>query len=635
MLYPEHLLDEIRHRTDIVDLISESVTLKRSGKGYLGLCPFHPDKKPSMNVNPELGIFKCFSCGKGGNVFHYAMSKLGLTFPEAIQMLANRAGIPLPEDEIKDPEAQQRFARRESAYKVMEEAESYFRKQLKSSSGQSTYSYFLKRGFDDEIQELFGLGFSPDSWTQTLEHLSKAGFSEQAMEDAGLILRREKDNSAYDRFRGRAMFPIHDHLGKVIGFGARRMQEDDNQPKYINSPQSLIYDKSRVLYGLAQAKSSIRSIGHALLTEGYADTISLVQAGFSNTVASSGTALTHEQLQLLSRYTKKIFIVYDGDSAGEQAALRGLELAIEQGFDVRLIALPDGEDPDSFVRNRGPEAFRRSIEQALTIIQFSIESFRKQGLLDSPAEKAKCIRSLIETVAKIPDVLQHDFYIQNIADSLHLSHGQLSHVYDELRKVRQPNNNFNRNAKSLQRITKDIDSSGNQTEAQPLQQSRVLPEEKEILHLALTHEPSLKTLCVKLNITKQAFLTEMAAKLYEEIILAFVNHGSRPPYVVLSERNDLDEDVRELLMEILFGKIVLSANWSNFKVRIPENVEERLLIESLASLRLKHLELELQELQRRLQMQVSQEEETQILSKIKVLIKERHDIPQKFHTSKL
>ncbi|MGA1435701.1 MAG: DNA primase, partial [Candidatus Kapaibacteriota bacterium] len=232
-------MDEIRHRTDIVEIVSESVQLKRSGKGYLGLCPFHPDKKPSMNVNPELGIFKCFSCGKGGNVFHFVMSKQGLSFPEAIRMLADRAGIPLPEDEIKDPEAQLRFSRKESAYKVMEIAASYYRNQLKQSAGQATYSYFITRGFDDEIQDVFGLGYSPDSWTNTLQHLTNEGFSEQAMEDAGLILRREKDNSAYDRFRGRAMFPIHDHLGKVIGFGARRMQEDDNQPKYINSPQSL------------------------------------------------------------------------------------------------------------------------------------------------------------------------------------------------------------------------------------------------------------------------------------------------------------------------------------------------------------------------------------------------------------
>lgn len=306
MLYPEHLLDEIRQRTDIVEIVSETVQLRRSGKGFLGLCPFHPDKKPSMNVNPDLGIFKCFSCGKGGNVFHFVMSKHGLTFPEAIRMLAERAGVPLPEDEIKDPEAQLKFSRKEAAYKVIESAEAYFRAQLKQSSGQLTYSYFIRRGFDDDIQQLFGLGYSPDSWTQTLQYLSEQGFSEQAMEDAGLILRRDKDNSAYDRFRGRAMFPIHDHLGKAIGFGARRMQEDDNQPKYINSPQSLIYDKSRVLYGLAQAKSTIRTLGHALLTEGYADTISLVQAGFGNAVASSGTALTVEQLQLLSRYTKTL-----------------------------------------------------------------------------------------------------------------------------------------------------------------------------------------------------------------------------------------------------------------------------------------------------------------------------------------
>jgi len=634
MVYPEHLLDEIRQRIDIVDLISESVQLKRSGKGYLGLCPFHPDKKPSMNVNSDLGIFKCFSCGKGGNAFHYVMNKFGLSFPEAIRMLADRAGVPLPEDEVRDPEAQAKHARREAAYLIMQKAEAYFRNQLKQSSGQQTYAYFMRRGFDDEIQDLFGLGYSPDSWTQTLQYLHSSGFSEQAMEDAGLILRREKDNAPYDRFRGRAMFPVHDHLGKVVGFGARRMAEDDAQPKYINSPQSLIYDKSRILYGLAQAKTAIRSLGYAILTEGYADTISLVQAGFHNTVASSGTALTIEQLQLLSRYSKKVYIVYDGDSAGEQAALRGIDLAIEQGFDVRLIALPDGEDPDSFVRNRGPESFRRAIDLAMTIIQYKIESFRKQGLLNSPAEKAQSIRSLIDTVAKIPDILQHDFYIQQIADTLHLSYGQISHLYDELRRASLPTINANKNAFAIQKKSaQPSDQLQAKRDIDPLQ-IQVLPEEKEILHLALTHEPSLRALCVKLNITKQAFISESAGKLYDEIIIAYTQHGSRPVHIVLSEKNDLEESVRELLMDILFGKVIASPKWKDFNVKFPENIEERLLVEALASLRLKHLDRELNALRRQLQSGVSQEDEMNIIALIQQLMQERHDIPLKFHTSK-
>jgi DNA primase len=634
MLYPEHLLDHIRQSTEIVDLISESVQLKRSGKGYLGLCPFHPDKKPSMNVNAEMGIFKCFSCGKGGNAFHFVMSKFGLTFPEAIRMLADRAGIVLPEDEVKDPEAQAKQSRKEAAYLIMQKAEAYYRAQLKQSGGQSTYAYFMRRGFDDDMQELFGLGYAPDSWTQTLQYLGESGFSEQAMEDAGLILRREKDNSPYDRFRGRAMFPVHDHLGKVVGFGARRMVEDDAQPKYINSPQSLIYDKSRILYGLAQAKSTIRSLGFAILTEGYADTISLVQAGFGNTVASSGTALTIEQLQLLARYTKKLYIVYDGDQAGEQAALRGIDLAIEQGFDVRLIALPEGEDPDSFVRNRGPESFRRAIELAMTIIQFKIESFKKQGMLNSPAEKAQSIRSLIETVAKIPDVLQHDFYIQQIADTLHLSYGQISHLYDELRKAILPSAQTNRNAFAIQKKTTQSAEITEPQKVPDFLQISVLPEEKEILHLALTHEPSLRALCIKLNITKQAFISEMAGALYEEIIQAYTQHGSRPVHIVLSERNDLDEPVRELLMDILFGKVIASPKWKEFNVKFPENIEERLLMEALASLRLKHLDMELNALRRQLQSGLNADEEMKVIAQIQLLMQERHDIPLKFHTSK-
>ena len=640
MRYPEHIIEEVRRRTDIVDIIGESVQLRRSGKGYIGLCPFHADKKPSMNVNPDLGIFKCFSCGKGGNVFTYVMSKQGLNFIEALKMLADRAGIALPEDEHKDGATNEAYARKEAALKVLQSAGEYYQSMLKHAQGQNTYAYFIRRGFDDDIQNLFGLGYAPDSWTDTLQHLFQSGYTEQALEDAGLILHRERDNSSYDRFRGRAMFPIHDPIGKVVGFGARRMNEDDNQPKYINSPQTIVYDKSKVLYGLSQAKTSIRSLQYAILTEGYADTISLVQAGFSNVVASSGTALTIEQLQLLSRYCKMVYIVYDGDTAGLNAAMRGLELAIESGFDVRLVILPEGEDPDSFVRNRGPESFRRAIKQAISFIDFKIEMFKKQGILNSPSEKAQAIRSLLETVAKVPDALQHDFLIQQISSSMQLSYSQLEKMYDEYRKTRTAiaKQEIAKSHKSVQQSTDIVDAAKDVSEQKTTQKVQAthtaLPEEKSILHLALTDEMSLRTLHHKLHITSQAFITDHAGILYNLILETFNNNPNNLPYISLVERHELQEEVRNLLMEIVFGKEQVSAKWTDFNVKFPENIEPRVLMESLAKLRLRHLDRELEYLKFELQ-EASPEREVELLSRMQIVIQERHDIPNKFHTSKI
>jgi DNA primase len=643
MRYPEDLIEQVRRQSDIVEIIGESVSLRRSGRGYIGLCPFHPDKHPSMNVNPELGIFKCFSCGKGGNIITFVMEKQGLNFVEAVQQLAGRAGIPLPEEEEKDPAAREQYNRREAALKVLSAASAWYTAALNTIEGKAVARYFASRGFGADIITRFGLGFAPDSWTATLQELQRQGFSEQAMEDAGLILRREKDGSAYDRFRGRAIFPIHDPLGRVIGFGARRMNDQDNQPKYINSPQSLVYDKSRVLYGLFQARAAIRNQGMAILTEGYADTISLVQAGFENVIASSGTALTPEQLQLLSRYCKQVCIVYDGDEAGINAAMRGIERAVAAGFEVKVVKLPPGEDPDSFVRKKGADEFRRLLLDAQSFLLFKADILEASGAMNTPAGKAGALRSLIGTIAQVPDLLQHDFLIQQLANRLHLSHSQLEHVYAELGKSRraaiggaETADIRSENPGALARRKTDIaqlpEQNAIQTQSANTARS-TYPEEAEALRIALTVPNALRYMIQVLNLHSDAFLSTGARLLYEYAMQTLAEKGDKQLVQELVQDNSISPEARELLMEIAFARPQPSNTWSRFNVQMPPENNQRMLMECLAKLRLRHLSLELEQLQFELQNNPNAQREAELLQRISSLLQEKHAIPAKFHSS--
>jgi DNA primase len=345
---PDEKIDEIRNASDIVDLISSYVSLKKRGKNYTGLCPFHKEKTPSFSVSPGKQMFYCFGCGKGGNVISFIMEHDKVSFLEAVRALADRVGISLPSDSPGDAD---KSTEQEALYALCREAQARFQHNLlESVEGKLALEYFRHRGFSDETIRLFGLGYSLNSWEDIAGMVRGKGLSLDQADRAGLLVRREDGSGFYDRFRGRAMFPIVSTSGRPIGFGARKMREDDPLGKYINSPETPIYDKSRVLYGLFQAKEAIREREFAIMVEGYADLISVYQAGTRNIVASSGTALTEEQVQLLSHYTKRITLVYDADSAGSKATIRGVDLIIARGLDVNVVELPTGEDPDSFVR---------------------------------------------------------------------------------------------------------------------------------------------------------------------------------------------------------------------------------------------------------------------------------------------
>lgn len=414
-------IQEVIQRTDIVEIVGQFVRLKKRGSNYIGNCPFHNEKTPSFNVNPAKGIFKCFGCGKGGDVISFVEEYEKFTFYETIRWLANYYQIELEETAVSEDYKQLQQVE-ESLRIVNDFAAKYFENLLwNEEEGQLIgLAYFRERGFTDTTIRSFRLGYSYDQWDAFFTYAKAQGYTKELLEKAGLI--RVRDNGqVYDNYRGRVIFPIFSPTGKVLGFGARILKTDGKQPKYINSPEHEIYIKNKVLYGLYQSRQSINKEDECLLVEGYTDVISLHQAGVTNVVASSGTSLTEGQLKLISNLTKNLTIIYDGDAAGVKAALRGLDKALSESFNVKLVLLPEGEDPDSYIQQIGEKAFRAFVlENKQDIISFRLEVGMKEVGSD-PMKKSQLVNDIAETISKIDkleDFALRQYYIQESAQKL-------------------------------------------------------------------------------------------------------------------------------------------------------------------------------------------------------------------------
>jgi len=408
--FSPELIDQIRDANDIVDLISEYVPLKKRGKNYVGLCPFHTEKDPSFNVIPTKQIFYCFGCQEGGNVIHFLMKHEKLGFVEAVKLLAKRANIPLPKKTVDRQKAQAL----DKLYYANEAANEYFRKSFyREEPGKKARQYLNKRGFDSEIIKQFSLGYAPDDWEGLIRFAKTKDMEMEVLNQAGLVVPRAESSGYYDRFRNRIMFPIFNLSGKVVGFGGRVLDEKD-EPKYLNSPETPIYQKGKILYGLNFSKDEIRKKGNAVLVEGYVDLLSLYQAGIKNVVASSGTAFTPDQARLLSRYAEKIYLLFDADTAGQSATFRSVDLLFSEGVEVFVVSLPKGEDPDSFVKKFGAEELAKKIEQAQTFIDFKRSSLPKDFEELSLKEQEKVIFDLAETAKKITEDVRRNLFVKKI-----------------------------------------------------------------------------------------------------------------------------------------------------------------------------------------------------------------------------
>lgn len=411
-------IDEIKSRMDIVDVISDFISLKRSGQNYKALSPFNNEKTPSFYVVPQKGIFKDFSSGKGGDAITFVMEHEGMSYTEALRFLAKKYGVEIKETVVAKEE-QEALSARDSLYIVMNFAKDHYKDLLfNHEEGQSIgLSYFRERGFNDRSIEKFELGYALNDWNHLEDFALSKGYSQEVLEKSGLVIRKE-DGKHYDRFRGRVIFPVHNLAGKVIAFGARILTKDKDQPKYINSPETDIYHKSNVLYGMYQAKNAIRKEDFCFLVEGYTDVISMHQAGIENAVASSGTALTEEQIKLIRRFTENITVLFDGDAAGIKAALRGIDLVLKGGLNVRVLLLPDGDDPDSFSKKYSSTELKNYFQQhTKDFISFKIDLYAADASRD-PIKKAEAIREIISSISVIPDPIKRSVYIQETSSLL-------------------------------------------------------------------------------------------------------------------------------------------------------------------------------------------------------------------------
>jgi len=434
MPIPDEKIEEVRTAVDLVEVAEDYVQLKQSGSRYMGLCPFHNEDTPSFSVDPDQNLYYCFGCQNGGDAFKFIQEIEGMGFLESVRMLAERYGIPLPEEET-DPDAANE---REAILHALRFAARFFYRQLtQSDRGRPALDYLRRRGFTPQTIKQFGLGYAPDEWDALLTVAEEEQIDLETLEKAGLIIERNDGSGYYDRYRGRIIFPIFSHIGKVLAFAGRILDPDDerDQPKYINSPETEVYHKKEVLYGLHQAKQAIRKTDEVLLVEGYTDVISLSQAGVGNVVASSGTALTEQQISVLDRYAKRAVMLYDADEAGERAALRGMERVLEAGLGAYAVELPSGNDPDEYVQEHGGDAFADYVqEHRQDLPSFAYQRARRNGVLETPEDRVEVQREIIESVARIPDPNLRREYVAHTSEVTGVPDSDLFRMLEEERE---------------------------------------------------------------------------------------------------------------------------------------------------------------------------------------------------------
>ncbi|MDO9228956.1 MAG: DNA primase [Syntrophales bacterium] len=419
---PEDKIEEVRRRTDIVSLIGEYVTLKKTGKNYLGLCPFHREKTPSFTVSPDKQMFYCFGCSEGGNGVSFLMKLNNLTFPEAVRQLAGKVGVVIP-DRPPSREERERSTLGEQIRRVNGLAADYFAGALQSPAGEGAREYLRNRGIGAEAISTFRLGFAPEGWRNLLDFLDKKGVPPKLVEQAGLAIPRagEGERGHYDRFRGRLMIPIEDVDGHVIAFGGRVIGA--GEPKYMNSPESPVYTKGNNLYGLSRTREAIRQAGFSLMVEGYFDLIALWSAGIQHVVATLGTALTRAQVDLLRRYAPRVAAVFDPDEAGRKALARSLELFLAGNVHAKAVILPDGHDPDDYVRTRGREKMEELVARALPMVDYYIEEILGgRGTLEEDRDK---LREAVAFLCRIVDAVERNLFIKKVAETLNVDEGVL------------------------------------------------------------------------------------------------------------------------------------------------------------------------------------------------------------------
>lgn len=552
--------EEIRAAADIVEVVGDYVKLKKSGSGFTGLCPFHTEKTPSFHVTPRLGIYKCFGCGESGDVFSFVMKMEGVSFPESLKTLAERYGIDLPDEFSEGDDERTRL--REGTLHVLKFAGLFFYRQLIESDEASTARKYLEnRGYPQDIWRSFGLGYAPGG-SMLLKAAQNEGINEDYLREADLIKPSQRNDGFFDTFRDRLMFPIFNPSGKVIAFAGRILADKKKTAKYINSAQTAVYNKSEVVYGVNFAKNEIRKEEEVLLVEGYTDVITMNQYGIKNVVASSGTSLTSGQIRILQRYGNRIVMIYDADSAGQTAMERGLNVALEQGMNVQLMELPEGEDPDSFVKQFGKESFiDYKKKRAEDFVSFLLHKAEKQGKMEGPAERAEMIKRILESIALIPGELDRQFYIQHLHQKTQMyrrgSDRELFQQLDVILNERKKQDRFRKPAPPLSRtdsVAKSEhpvmpDDSFVGQKSQTAQPKKKRPEyELEIIRLLIQYGQGMRQF-IGQNIGEDHFEDELIREFYSDIMSRHIGEDEISVDVYMNRGGNFAVLLGDILLE--------------------------------------------------------------------------------------
>ena len=435
---PQRFIDDLLGRVDVVEVVGERVQLKKAGRNYSGLCPFHQEKTPSFTVSADKQFYHCFGCGANGNALRFLMEYDKLPFPEAVAQLAGRLGLEVPREGADDPLAQQREKKRKEGVNLLELAASFYRERLKMQEGQAAQRYLLSRGLSGDVIKTYGIGYAPAGWEALKQHLSERGIGEPVQVEYGLLIHREDTGRTYDRFRDRVMFPIRDLRGRTIAFGGRVMGDD--QPKYLNSPETPVFHKGRELYGLYEARQASSKLEQLVMVEGYMDVVALAQYGIHNAVATLGTATTEDHLTRLFRLVSRVVFCFDGDRAGRQAASRALETALPQmidGREARFLFLPEGDDPDTLVRREGTQAFQDRVTCAMPLSEFLFEQAAQGRDLNTVEGRERFATQVLEALNKVPEGMLKSLLLESLAKRSGLAQEQLKVLLEKRAQASQ------------------------------------------------------------------------------------------------------------------------------------------------------------------------------------------------------
>lgn len=605
MIKPE-TIQRIIDTARIEEVIGDFVNLKKRGSNFTGLCPFHNEKTPSFSVSPVKGIYKCFGCGKAGNVVNFVIEHEHYSYPEALKYIAKKYNIEVEEEEVT-PELQEEIDERESMFALNGFISKYFQQNLtQKEEGKSIALPYLKeRDYRDPIIQKFELGYAIDQWNDYTDHAVDSGYKKEVLTKVGLSI--DKENRLIDRFRGRIIFPIHNLTGKVLGFGGRILSSEKSTAKYINSPESDIYNKSRVLYGIYFARAEIVKKNNCYLVEGYTDVISMHQAGIENVVASSGTSLTEEQIRLIKRFTPNITILFDGDTAGIKASFRGIDLILEQGMNVKIVLFPDGEDPDSFVKkHRSYE-----IEEFITTQAKDFIAFKTNLLLDEtvgdPAKKADLIKEIILTISHIPDGINRSVYIKECSNIMDVPEQTLMNELNKRLRLR-----FKKQTDNQALSVEEIDSRQTIDEQMKVDPLDISENEKQLIRLLLLYANNTitvfgneedKEIDIRVDdfILKELYNEQIsfANETYNEIVKEF--NEAREKGIELTDIHFINHPKRKVTSEsinLLSTRHQLSENWKKNRIYVKKEEDQLsfLVLTTWLSLKAKYADKHLKEI---------------------------------------